>query len=509
VSWGKFPFEKRAFFKFPRGNTLQSRNPAIEKSAQEFNSINQTGSDCEGVGSAIARLTIPQNRYKYRVTLLPLPLRLLRVIGAVIGAISSAPLLLSLLFLLSLSAFAAPPETQKITLPSRKPVGVSDVDLIRVRYFPAVPQKTEALTGSLTGSLSEGLLHPVMHPAIILLPPLGGNADSPLMQEFAQYLSERGIGVALMTMPYNGERWEKGQNRDNPDPGMFYASGDPVRNARSFAQAASDVSTVADWLLTQPGVDASRLGIGGLSLGAIVVHIAMGQDERLGVGVAMLGSGDLPDLYHRGFFSLLNRFGHPSTRPKVPPDEAFRDLRAIDPLASADKNRPQNRPRRVFMVEAARDLVIPPRAATKLWNALGRPPIRWIDANHYGLLFNKKGAFDATWQYFRAAWGLGGAAQDPSFTPELSTRTIKFGFLLQEHAPNSLGSTPALTWQALSLGTRADHLPLANLDIGITGRGPYVGVSTTVTSWLDLGMASRIGRTVSTPRPYLGLHLTF
>jgi hypothetical protein len=52
-------------------------------------------------------------------------------------------------------------------------------------------------------------------------------------------------------------------------------------------------------------------------------------------------------------------------------------------------------------------------------------------------------------------------------------------------------------------------MAVAHLDLGMTGRGPFIGVAATVTSCMDLGVASRISRTVATPRPYLGFHLTF
>ena len=39
------------------------------------------------------------------------------------------------------------------------------------------------------------------------------------------------------------------------------------------------------------------------------------------------------------------------------------------------------------MIQAARDLIVPPADAVKLWNALGEPPIRWLDTNHFGPIF--------------------------------------------------------------------------------------------------------------------------
>ncbi len=50
-------------------------------------------------------------------------------------------------------------------------------------------------------------------------------------------------------------------------------------------------------------------------------------------------------------------------------------------------------------------------------------------------------------------------------------------------------------------------MSLLHADIGLSGRGPFVGLAVTLTSFLDLGLAHRLnGRTL---RPYLSLHLVF
>ena len=102
-----------------------------------------------------------------------------------------------------------------------------------------------------------------------------------------------------MTLPYHGKR--KG---DVSTLGA-YVGYDADKNADSFQQAASDVSTVLTWLQAQPGVDKNKVAVAGFSLGAIITHLAMGQDERISAGVAIVGSGDLPDLYKRSALIAL------------------------------------------------------------------------------------------------------------------------------------------------------------------------------------------------------------
>ena len=119
---------------------------------------------------------------------------------------------------------------------------------------------------------------------------------------------------------------------------------------QAFSQSVADTRAVADWLATLPDVDSHRLGLIGVSLGAIVMQTAMGRDSRFSAGVAILGGADFPDLYRR---SILFRILHPgTTRPLTEKELAL--LREVDPLTYTDRNRP----RRVLMIQGARDDII-------------------------------------------------------------------------------------------------------------------------------------------------------
>jgi dienelactone hydrolase len=379
---------------------------------------------------------------------------------------------------------------QAVTLPTEVPTGDPAVDAIQVDYYAAKPAAGATVA-----------------PAVVVLPPIGSSARDPLMQQLAQFAMAHGVSAAVMTLPYHGLRWPSAA-KGHPDPALYFLTGDAEKSTRAFAQSASDVTTTVTWLLAQPGVDRSKIGVVGISLGAIVAHLAMGRDDRIKVGVAMLGGGNLVDLSRHSFSARLMRLFHPaqSIPRSLSAAEIERLQKRVDPITYAD----ENRPRHVFMVQGARDAVIPPRDATALWNALGRPPIRWLDTNHFALRFVPHAAFVASLQYFEAVW----AASTPEAAtavqaPQLSAPTIKLGFVAQTHQANGLGITPALTYQFLSFGTTSRHLSIAHLDFGITGRGPFAGAAVTLGPCLDLGFASRLVRTPDTPRPYIGVHITF
>jgi dienelactone hydrolase len=155
-------------------------------------------------------------------------------------------------------------------LPSARPSGDERNDRVWFAFYPPTASATERT------------------PAAILLHHLGVS-DNAGMRAYARHLSQRGIAAVVMTLPYHMERSLPGVA-----PFQRYAAPDARLVAQANRQAASDVSTLADWLQAQPSVDPARIGAVGVSLGAIVLHLAMGLDNRLGAGVAFLGGATSP-----------------------------------------------------------------------------------------------------------------------------------------------------------------------------------------------------------------------
>ena len=360
------------------------------------------------------------------------------------------------------------PTPRAVTLPSAAPSGFPAVDRITLIYYPA------ALTSQPT-------------PAVVVLPPSGGSARDPVLRRLARHLAGRGIACAVMDLPYHGDR-----KRPGVAPAAPYLEGSVASSVQALGQAASDVRTVTSWLSVQPGIDPRRLGVVGISLGAIVAHLAMGEDERLTAGVAVLGGGDLPDLSQKSLLvRLLRRLYSQPLDPAT-----LGGLRVVDPLTYAGRNRP----RRVLMIEAARDQLVPPRDSTELWEALGRPPIQWLDVNHFALGLTPEPAFRAASAYLWSVWN-GHPAPTGDALPPSAAPTLKFGLLAQWGRP----VTPSLQWQCYTFAYRRDHVSLIHADLGLTGRGLFLGLGATVTPFVDLGVSPRFdGRCV---RPYLAFHV--
>ena len=340
--------------------------------------------------------------------------------------------------------------TRTVVLPSAIKSGFPKNDVIPVIFYPA-----QGVNGARA-------------PAAILLHPLGGGLE--ITDRVARYLAARGINGAVMQLPYHYNR-AVGQA-----PAKFYVSNDAKILARSFDQAASDVSTLATWLQAQPEVDPDKLGVAGISLGAIVTHLAMGRDPRLNAGVAIVGGGDLKEISQLSVLAKLFLQVRNTIDPSALGDA---ELREADPLYHVVINRP----RHVLMIQGARDEVIPRHAATELWEALGRPPIQWLDIGHFGLYLGVRSGERATYAYLKNVWN--GTPDAP--VPKVYAPTIKGGLLFGLDS----NVTPAVTFQ-YPLLRKSNHQSLFHADLGYSGRGPYAGVGVTVNRYVDLGYGRRL-----------------
>jgi dienelactone hydrolase len=359
---------------------------------------------------------------------------------------------------------AAPRE---VSLPSAAPSGIEVNDRVLFRYHPASRPSGEKA------------------PAVVLLHPLGGSGEDRQVEKFARALNRRGIAALALTLPYHGRR-----QPPNAAP-LRHFTGDPddagaaERVAQAFAQSASDVGSAVTWLTQQPEVDASRIGAAGVSLGAFVLHLVMGRDARIRAGVAALGGGNIAEV-----------FLHTRGRQDRNTLRQIETLRSVEPLTYADRNRP----RRVLMIQAARDIVVPPRHAEQLWEALGRPPIQWADVNHAGLLLSLDSVIKTTVAYLETAWGETPNAL--SRVPRVRAVTLKAGLM----SGLDTTVTPTLQYQFFSLGTRR-HMALLHANVGLGFRGPFVSVAATVNRYVDVGVGRRVfGDNI---RPYASFHFVF
>jgi cephalosporin-C deacetylase-like acetyl esterase len=229
---------------------------------------------------------------------------------------------------------------------------------------------------------------PGRHPGCIVLHILGG--DFPLARTFANALAHRGVAALFVIMPYYGPR------RD-PNSPVRMVSSDPEETVRGMTQAVKDIRCAAAWLGEQPEVDPRQLGVFGISLGGITASLAGEAEPRFEKICPVLAGG--------GIGSIL----WDSTEPHVlaarrhweaagGSRQSLQDLLSkIDPATYADRARG----RKILMLNASHDELIPPKCTDLLWQGFGQPKIIWYDAGHMSAAWHIVDAIQQVTDFFQ------------------------------------------------------------------------------------------------------------
>jgi dienelactone hydrolase len=212
-------------------------------------------------------------------------------------------------------------------------------------------------------------------PAAVLLHWLGGSFDT--LEIIGQRLAENGIATAMLYMPGYGPRKSKASG-----PNDKLTKKDMEAMIVGLRQTVLDVRRAGDWLAARPDVEPSRIGLVGISLGAVVGSLAAGVDDRFGRSVFLIGGGDLPAIVMNGSRETLE------AKERLIKDgfteEKLRTLwRNVEPLTYA----PRVRPSEILFINAEADEVIPKACTERLLAAMGYPEVRWFKGGHYALLF--------------------------------------------------------------------------------------------------------------------------
>ena len=211
-------------------------------------------------------------------------------------------------------------------------------------------------------------------PAAVLLHWLGGNFDA--LEIVGLRMAESGIATLMLYMPGYGPR------RPKEGPREKLGTKDMDAMIATLRQAVLDVRRAGDWLAARPDVEASRVGLVGISLGAVVGSLTAGVDDRFGRSVFLIGGGDLAAIVMNGSKETA------AAKARLEKDGLTTDqLRGmwkhIDPITFASRVRPEE----VLLVNAEADEVIPKECTLRLRAAMGGPEVRWFKGGHYALLF--------------------------------------------------------------------------------------------------------------------------
>lgn len=200
-------------------------------------------------------------------------------------------------------------------------------------------------------------------PIIMVLPMLGGGYE--LERHFAGYFASHGYAAAIV-------------RRDRRQKQMKVEELDAL-----MRQMVVDHRQVVDWFESRPELDAARLGIFGVSMGGIKGAILIGLEPRIKAAALGLAGGDLPFIITRTTEAgLVKRREQELKERNITIDESERQLRAIitcDPLTYA----PYVDPRKVMLVLANNDTVVPIAKGIELKEKLRNPETIFIPGGHY------------------------------------------------------------------------------------------------------------------------------
>lgn len=238
-------------------------------------------------------------------------------------------------------------------------------------------------------------------PGVVVLHILGG--EFPLSQMVANGLARRKVAALFIQLPYYGRRRAPGSPRR-------FISFEPEVTRRNFTQAVLDVRRAAAWLANRPEVDGKDLGITGISLGGILTALAAPAEPRFRRVAIYLGGGNLGEMV----WSHANRAAvafRKSWKARGETRESFlKKVRPVDPVTYGHLLKD----RKVLMVAAKNDEIVPPKSTLALWNAIGKKPqLVWLDSGHISASLYLYGEMQRLGKFFR---------REPATTKDAGTR---------------------------------------------------------------------------------------
>lgn len=225
-------------------------------------------------------------------------------------------------------------------------------------------------------------------PAVIVLHILGG--DFPLARTFCHVLADRGVAALFLKMPYYGERRPQGSSKR-------MVSQDPRETLTGFTQAVLDIRRAADFLARRDDIDPEQIGIFGISLGGITGGLAAGVEPRFKNVCLLLAGGDFGRVAWES--KETEKARNYWTKLGKSKEEFVEILRPIDPLTYAESLRG----RRMLMLNAKDDEVIPPDCTRAFWKAAGEPEIVWYSGGHYSVAAHFFNAMKRVGDFFEAS----------------------------------------------------------------------------------------------------------
>jgi X-Pro dipeptidyl-peptidase (S15 family) len=201
---------------------------------------------------------------------------------------------------------------------------------------------------------------------IILVLPIFGGSSYPIEHHFASYFAQRGLGAVIV----HREKWRSDSVTAEEIDTML-------------RQTVLDNKRVLDWLEDQKELDPGKVGVFGASMGAIKGALLTPLENRVQAAVLGLVAGDIPYVVtystEKGVARQRKAY---LERHSISLEELQEQLRAritCDP----EKLAPFVDPKKVLLVLASCDTVVPINKGLALRKKMGKPETLFLPTGHY------------------------------------------------------------------------------------------------------------------------------
>lgn len=215
-------------------------------------------------------------------------------------------------------------------------------------------------------------MHEPVRPRGTVLAVHGFSMGQPTIDAFALFAGQwfqRGLDVALLTLPYHGARTP----REARFSGERFAAPRVNQLSEAVRQAIYEMRLVFDWLREQTQ---GPVGLLGLSLGGYLSSLMAGLYDDLDFVIPMVPPVCIGDLAWRF---------HSENRRQAGEDEVLlshEQLRAAYRVHSPLTYRRKVPKERVLIVAGRGDRIVPPEHPHALWRHWDEPDIFWFSGSH-------------------------------------------------------------------------------------------------------------------------------
>ena len=193
-------------------------------------------------------------------------------------------------------------------------------------------------------------------------------------KKIALRLAKINIDCFILKLPFHIERTPKGALS-----GEYALTGDVYRTVECTRQLVIEIRAVKSWLQRET----EKIAIMGISLGGMMAHVAMSVEE-FDAGVSIVGGGNNAGIIWEGI--ATQEVKENIIKADITREQVNHIFQMINPSVLARHNKTKN----TLMMNGIYDEVIPIKFTVELWEALGRPKIKWYPCAHVNIVFIMK-----------------------------------------------------------------------------------------------------------------------